>query len=169
MVAGGILMTLCYVFDNCDGEIARQKQQSSMFGEKYDTFVDWVVHAAFFAALGVAVTRETGNVIWLWLGVAAAAGGSINYLISLVTDYRAAHTAEPNQTLDKQSPSYDQPEGWNQWLVFIFRELFRADFCFVALILGLMDAMWLLLPAGALGAQIYWLILFTKSARNFHV
>ena len=169
IVMAGVLMTLCYVFDNCDGEIARIKQQSSGFGEKYDTFVDWMVHAAFFAALGVAVERETGDAIWFWLGIAAAAGGTVNYLISLIHERGDAFRDESRESMSQDRATYEYPENWKQQLVFIFRELFRADFCFVVLILALFDVMWLLLPAAALGAQVYWLVRFTKSARNFHV
>ena len=170
LIAGG-LMILCYVFDNCDGEIARIKQQGSRFGERYDTFVDWVVHAVFFAALGAGVERETGHAIWWWLGAVAAAGGSINYLISLLRDYRSSRRdSRPATDAETQEhPRYDHPHGLKQWALFVFRELFRADFCFIVLLLALFDAMWLLLPAGAVGAQVYWLVSFSKSTGNFHV
>ena len=72
-------MILCYVLDNCDGEIARLKNLSSSIGEKFDTFVDWVVHAAFFAALGFGVAGQNQNKIWLWLGLIGTAGATINY------------------------------------------------------------------------------------------
>ena len=60
-LASGILMVLCYVLDNCDGELARRKGMSSRFGMQLDTFSDWLVHTAFFAALGeghAALTSE---------------------------------------------------------------------------------------------------------------
>ena len=168
----GLLMILSYVLDNCDGEIARIKGQGSVLGEKYDTFVDWVVHAVFFAALGAGVQRETGAELWWWLGVAAGAGGSINYLLSLWRDHHSSHR-DTKPVTESETPrsqaAYDRPQGFKQWALFIFRELFRADFCFIVLLLALLDAMWLLLPVGALGAQIYWLVLFSKSVRNFHV
>ena len=80
---GSLLFLVAYVLDNCDGEVARHKNLTSEFGEKYDTFVDWIVHACFFAALGFAVSQDTGRDLWLWLGLAGSAGGTINYCISV--------------------------------------------------------------------------------------
>ena len=37
--AAGVLFVVTYVLDNCDGEIARLKDQCSTF----DTLVDWIV------------------------------------------------------------------------------------------------------------------------------
>lgn len=51
---GGVLPFVACALDNCDGEIARLKNQATRFGERFDSFTDWVVHATFFAALGVA-------------------------------------------------------------------------------------------------------------------
>ena len=90
LLASAVLLVLSYVFDNCDGEIAHIKNQRSEFGAKFDSFVDWIVHALFFAALGAGVFRETGNALWLWLGIAGAAGGTINYLAVLIIESRSA-------------------------------------------------------------------------------
>ena len=60
-VAGAALLVIDYVLDNCDGEIARLKNQCSEFGMRFDSFVDWIVHAVFFAALGIGVAGTTGE------------------------------------------------------------------------------------------------------------
>ena len=161
-LAGGLLLVACYVLDNCDGEVARAKDQCTTFGEKYDSFVDWVVHAVFFAALGLGVARETGNDLWLWLGLIAAAGSTINYMVGIFLDIRSP--LEPEAIA-----SPPMPKGPKQWLVFIFRELTRADFCFIVLFLALFGANWLLLPAAALGAHVYWVTIFIRGAREYHV
>jgi len=57
-IAAGVLFVVTYILDNCDGEIARIKDQCSNFGMHFDTFVDWVVHTAFFAALGYGVSER---------------------------------------------------------------------------------------------------------------
>ena len=56
-----------------------------------------------------------------------------------------------------------------EWGVFVFRELFRADFCFIVLALTLVDLTWLLLPAGAVGSQVYWATQLVEGADEFHV
>ncbi len=163
MIGGGAMLVVCYVLDNCDGEIATLKNQATRFGGHYDTFVDWVVHAAFFAALGIGVGRATENELWLWMGWIAAAGGTVNYLLGLYLDAREASAGAGPVAVQHR------PEGVKDWLVLIFRELFRADFCFIVLVLAVFDLTWLLLPAGAIGAQIYWLTRFVAGAGDYHV
>ncbi|MBT5959763.1 MAG: CDP-alcohol phosphatidyltransferase family protein, partial [Nitrospina sp.] len=38
ILLGAFLFLICYVLDNCDGEIARIKDMRSIFGMRYDTF-----------------------------------------------------------------------------------------------------------------------------------
>lgn len=162
-LAGSLLLIATYVLDNCDGEVARTKNQCSEFGRRFDTFVDWVVHATFFLGLGYGVAAQSQSDIWAWLGYVAAFGSTINYLVGLYFD----KVDVKDQTAAKEPPH--QPQGWLEWTVFIFRELSRADFCFLVLLLAMMDGAWLLLPAGAIGAQVYWGMQFLSFARRFHV
>ena len=78
-LVGAFLFSLSYLLDNCDGEVARAKNQSSKFGDRFDTFVDWIVHACFFSAVGFQVMETTGEAFWLWLGFVSSLGCSINY------------------------------------------------------------------------------------------
>ncbi len=170
-VVGGLLLVVCYVLDNCDGEIARIKNQSSEFGMYFDTFVDWIVHAAFFAALGHGVGAASGESVWVWFGWSAAAGGTLNYLISLYMDARDCHRAGADYDVTGLTAAVEArlPETWREWFLYGFRELSRADFCFIALALALFDVAWVLVPLGAIGAQVYWLAQFVRGAREFHV
>ncbi len=52
--------------------------------------------------------------------------------------------------------------------MFIFRELTRADFWLIVLALSIFDVTWVLLPAGAIGAQVYWATQFFGCAREFY-
>ncbi|MBL4689893.1 MAG: CDP-alcohol phosphatidyltransferase family protein [Rhodospirillales bacterium] len=176
---GAGLFFLCYVLDNSDGEVARIKKQESEFGDKFDTLVDWLVHATFFAALGYGVEHETGNVLWLWLGWCGALGSSINYFIGLVMDARFRgqireenEEAGADQVSDQGGTGGDNHpslENWQQWTIFAFRELSRADFCFIVLALAVFDATWILLPTAAVGAHAYWATQFIRGARDHHV
>lgn len=170
-VVGGLLMVLTYILDNCDGEIARIKDQCSAFGMRFDSFVDWVVHATFFAALGVGVSASTGEVLWAWLGWIAAVGSTINYGIGFLLEYRDRRKGKgmDDPTGRNAAVAARLPETWIEWLTFAFRELSRADFCFIILGLAVFDVTWVLLPAGAIGAQVYWATQFIRSAREFHV
>lgn len=159
-IAGAIMLVVYYVLDNCDGEIAVLKNQCTAFGHYFDSVVDWVVHAAFFAALGIGVQRATGNELWLWLGLIAAAGATVNYFLCLCLELYRPGT-------DQAGAAPPRPDGMKEWLVYTFRELFRGDFCFIVLVLAVFDAAWLLLPAGAVGAQVYWLTRLVGRAGEF--
>ncbi len=159
---GALLFVICYILDNCDGEIARNKRMSSIFGKYYDTFVDWVIHTALFLGLGFGNYRSGEDILWLWLGIFAGIGASINYFIGLFDK-----EMDGNNLYSNYLPSNQLSQG--EILLLIFRELSRADFCFILLILTLIECEWLLLPAAAIGAQIYWVTRFTSSAKKFHV
>ena len=161
-VAGAVLLVAYAMLDNADGEIARLKDQCSAFGDQFDTFGDWIVHTAFFAALGLGTSRAFGHDAWLWLGLAAAAGATINYGVKLV---REAH-ARRRGRIDVD-PVSSAPRAAGQAAVFetrrarwkyAFRVLVRTDFCLIVLALSMVDATWVLLPAAAVGAQIYWAV-----------
>ena len=163
---GALFLLAAYIFDNCDGEIARLKNQSSEFGRRFDTLADWLVQLVFFSALGVGVYRASGETLWLWLGAAAAVGLTINTVVGLIIE-RRRRTAEWDVPAAEHGR---QPEGAKEWAVFVFRELFRADFCFIVLALALFDLTWLLLPAAAaVGSQVYWATQLVEGADEFHV
>ncbi len=160
-LTGALFFIACYVLDNCDGEIARFKDMETRFGHFFDTFSDWLVHAVLFVALGYGAYAMRENSIWLWLGVAAATGATINYLICLVSDIRNGDGRTP---ADPRPPS-----GWKENLIYVFRELMRADFCFILFVFALSGATWVLLPLAAAGAQAYWLARFYEGADKFRV
>ena len=162
ILKGAFLFLLCYVLDNLDGEVARAKDQCTDFGYTYDTFVDWLVHTLFFVALGYGCAAKSGETFWIWLGVSGALGGTINYLIGLLES-----PSSEVETVEEKEPN--TPNGHAQWIAFVLRELFRADFCFIVLILAIVGSTSILLPLAALGAQIYWMTRFIKGVRDFHV
>ncbi|MBT6275243.1 MAG: CDP-alcohol phosphatidyltransferase family protein [Chromatiales bacterium] len=63
-IAGGLAFSLCYVLDNCDGELARLTNASTRFGIAFDTTVDWLVHTALFLGIGYGATVSSGNEWW---------------------------------------------------------------------------------------------------------
>ena len=172
-IAGGVLFVVSYVLDNCDGEVARIKNMQSRFGKNLDDVADWLIHAALFMALGWAAERAFAEVLWFWLGVAAAASCTINYaVVRLLDRMRGAGKDADDATpaSDNGGPVYSPPpKAPKDLFVYVFREIFRADFCFILLALSAFDLAWVLLPLGAVGAQVYWLTVFIKGARNYHV
>jgi phosphatidylglycerophosphate synthase len=164
LLIGAFFLLGCYVLDNCDGEVARLKNMCSHFGMRFDTFVDWAVHAVFFICLGWGATLTTGQNWWLWTGIATAVGGTINYGLELYQNRTKPHSTElPAEETMKKDDDTDMDR-------FVFNaRLVRSDFCFIVLFFSMGDVLWYLLPPAALGAQAYWCLQFTRSARRWHV
>ena len=166
-VLGALLLVVSYVLDNCDGEVARLKRMSSRFGARLDDFGDWLVHTVLFLAMGIAASRARMDSIWLWFGVAAGVGGTINYLASMLPAATGGDAISETATGAAETSAL--PATPLEWTAFIFRELMRADFCFIVLLMALFDSLWWLLPAAAIGAQVYWMLRMVRAASRFHV
>ena len=163
---GGVCLVICYILDNCDGEVARRKGLASPWGALFDSASDGIVHILLFAALAIGADKGAAHSWWLWLGGAAALGTLVNSVISLRQEARIVFADSPGPD------SIDSPQplaGVRDWFLYVFRELCRADFCFLLLLLAAFDIAWVLLPAAAIGAQVYWLTGLSQAARQFHV
>ena len=162
-----MVMVASYTFDNCDGEVARIKKMSSEFGAKLDDMSDWMVDASFFVALGYGTAQVNGQQFWLWLGLAAAAGAFIDYIVDLI--YEAKKSKAPDAiSREEQASEPKQPEDALDWIIYIFHKLSRADFCIIVLGLAMFNVTWILLPFAAIGAQAYWITDLFERARGYH-
>jgi phosphatidylglycerophosphate synthase len=162
-----VMLIASYTFDNCDGEIARLKGLSSEWGAQFDDLADWLVDGAFFAGLGFGVATARGDMLWLWLGLAASAGATIDYVVDLV--FHAKAKRNPDAMSREETAKGDRkPEDFVDWLIYIFHKLSRADFCVIVLLLVVFDVVWVLLPLGAIGAQAYWVTDLFQRARGWH-
>jgi phosphatidylglycerophosphate synthase len=164
ILIGAFLFLICYILDNCDGEIAQIKDMRSLFGMRYDTFVDWLVHTVFFICLGWGALNVTGQSLWLWSGIAASCGGTINYAIEIYQNRTKPHSTQ--LTEEENAPKNDDTKMDR---VVLNARIIRCDFCFIVLPLSLANVLWYLLLPAALGAQAYWCLQFTRSARRWHV
>ena len=163
ILIGTFLFLICYILDNCDGEIARIKDMRSILGMRYDTFVDWIVHAVFFICLGWGATSVTGKEFWLWAGMLATSGGSVNYGLELYQNRTKPHSSQ----LTAEETAIKEDDSKMDRFVLNARVI-RSDFCFIVLALSLGEVLWYILPPAAIGAQAYWGLQFTKSARRWH-
>ena len=166
-ILGGFLLIFCYTLDNCDGEIARIKNLSSNLGAKFDDIADWLVDSAFFVGLGYGVYTASSEKIWLWLGLAATFGATIDYFIDLFFHYKENQKLNINNR-EQIAKVVRKPEDLIDWMIFIFHKLSRADFCIIVFGLSLIDLTWVLLPLGAIGAQFYWITDLFQRSRGWH-
>ncbi|MBM2829679.1 MAG: hypothetical protein HW411_469 [Gammaproteobacteria bacterium] len=166
-VIGSLLLVVSYTLDNCDGEVARIKGLSSELGARLDDIVDSIVDTSFFVALGYGTAHVSGQQIWLWLGLAAALGAIIDYLVEQIKETRLKGKAEV-KSREELAIDPKQPENILDWLIYIFHELSRADFCLIVLLLAVFNVTWVLLPLAAVGAQIFWITDLFDRARGYH-
>ena len=126
--------------------------------------MDWLVDGVFFAALGYGTWMATDQMVWLWLGIAAIVGATIDFCVDLVLDARAA--SDPAQkTREQIAADIQRSKRRVDWLIYVYHTLSRTAFCFVVFLLALVDLTWILLPLGAIGAQAYWNTDLFKRAR----
>ena len=166
-IIGALWLIGCYTLDNCDGEIARLKSMSSKWGAIFDDFTDWLVDSSFFVSLGFGTWQKTGELIWFWLGLAASIGSTIDYIIDVVLYSQAKNKTKSNIRV-QEANNIRKPEDTIDWVIYIFHKLTRADFCLIVFGLALFDILSILLPLGAVGAQIYWITDLFKRARGWH-
>jgi len=84
-LSGAGLLLLSIWTDGVDGEVARIKFMETTMGGKLDIFCDNVVHMAVFFAIGRGLFHATGQVIFLYLGLLAALGSLISFLMLRAT------------------------------------------------------------------------------------
>jgi hypothetical protein len=71
-VTGSAILVLSVILDGCDGEIARLKFLESDFGRKLDFFLDNVVNTAAIFAAGTGYFLQSGESLYLYLGLYTA-------------------------------------------------------------------------------------------------
>lgn len=73
LVIGTIILNFSYIVDCMDGELARYKKISSIFGAWLDSVCDMIVEFAVLAGLTLGLYFKTGNYIILIIGFFAVA------------------------------------------------------------------------------------------------
>ena len=143
VVLGAAGFLLANVLDECDGKVARQTGTSSRFGALLDTWADFIVHAAFFLGLGIGMARRFPLGPWRMLGILAAAGN----LLSFVLDVRGLSDAQPKGPAAALAP--DRFSWITEW--------FRIDFSVLVLASALLGRTGWILWAGAIGVFLVWI------------
>jgi CDP-L-myo-inositol myo-inositolphosphotransferase len=95
LALGALLVQLQSILDGCDGELARLKFQSSRMGEWLDNVLDDHVNLGYGLALGLATAALSGQRIYAWLGIAAAAGWTVYNAVVYAQLALVHHTGNP--------------------------------------------------------------------------
>lgn len=166
---GALLLVVSYVLDSVDGELARIRETTSRFGDRLAEVGGWLVHATLFIAFGMVAKERTGNALWLIFAYAAAAGATANLVVALLLKGDPVVPASTTDAARTVGPAELWTDvSWKDRAVFVLRELMHQDFCFLVVVLAVVDRAWILLPALAVGAQVYWLAGLYRRAVSFH-
>lgn len=142
-VLGAGLVQIQSVLDGCDGELARLRYLSSNFGAWFDTVVDDLIGVLWVSALGIGVSRMTGQSFWMIAGISA----SVLYTIALGLVYTTLIVNKAKSHSDfvywfdeGRDPHTDYPDKRkiSTWLTYIVRRDFYVLFFFVMAVVGAM-------------------------------
>jgi phosphatidylglycerophosphate synthase len=155
-VSGSVILVLSIIFDGCDGEIARLKFLESEFGRKLDFFLDNVVNTAAIFAAGAGYYRQSGESLYLYLGLytAALAAAAVWPVYSLFFQ-------------EKQKPADAVREGKADAFS-VGEELQGRDFAYLILFLALIGrAHWfsLIASVGLTAFLVFMMFLLVKRQR----
>jgi len=149
MIWGALAFLAANLLDECDGSVARATGTSSGFGSWFDTLAGCLVHAMFFASLGVGLSRQSSEGLWGVLGLLAALG---------VVIATAAYVAEQGIFRGESGWRHpDPPRGSPPDRMERLRGALRTDFSLVVLAAILAGAVKWLLWGGLLGAFLFWI------------
>jgi archaetidylinositol phosphate synthase len=73
MVLGGVVFLFSMLLDRADGELARQTDQMSLIGHRYDLAADGIASVATFVGLGIGLAHTDGRSAF-WFGALAGLG-----------------------------------------------------------------------------------------------
>lgn len=150
-VAGAVLFQACYVVDNWDGEVARAKGMSSVWGGWYDVVTDAVIQTMLPLAFAVELHRR-GMPAWIMtVGGIAAAGMALGYAVTLWAKQRGFGPAIYGD------PSRGQVVAGDSGLRRRLRaNLTHENFSLLIATVLLVDLRLAFLLAMAVGSQVFW-------------
>jgi phosphatidylglycerophosphate synthase len=149
MIWGALGFLAAHLLDECDGSVARATGTSSGFGSWFDTLVGCVVHAIFFASIGLGLSRQSSERLWAVLGMLAALG---------VVIATVAYVAEQGFSRGKSGWRHPDPPrparpARMEWL----KGALRTDFSLVVLVAVMAGVLRWLLWGGLMGAFLFWI------------
>ncbi|OGX28451.1 MAG: hypothetical protein A3F87_03010 [Omnitrophica WOR_2 bacterium RIFCSPLOWO2_12_FULL_51_24] len=153
-IVGAFLFEAFYILDNCDGEVARARGLSSEFGSWMDTLVDCFIHVLAFIGIGIGASRIAENPLMIFVGIAAGMGTFLSTFVAMLQktrNYGLAIHGMPKA-----------PAGAEKKITAIDRLidiLSVGDFSLVLLLFAIFNKMELLLWLGAIGANLFCIIL----------
>jgi phosphatidylglycerophosphate synthase len=161
-VEGSLVFLLTSILDGCDGEIARAKKMTSKLGGWLDLWGDNVVHVAIFYGLGRGLFKDTGNSVYISLGLAAVCGTVISAALASLQTWRKGRSSFTSVAGDRESA--EEGPAWRRRLIALSDALARRDFVYGVVALSLIHRLNWFLWACAIGSVVYACVLGVLSA-----
>lgn len=159
-IIGALLAFVSSWIDHIDGGIARIKSKESAFGAHFDTFCDHIFYFSLAIGLTVGLYRETDNLFYIGLGIAALFG----VVISLVTTtyHRRISSADASLYAAETHKRLDENAGnpiirLGRTTYFVARRPALPYYLFVFTVLDLLPV---ILFMTALGTNLFWMFHF---------
>ncbi len=143
---GAVLLWSGCVLDGCDGEVARLKLLASTAGARFDQTADNLVHLATFVAVVVHVHRIHPEFDMLTPGLLLGAGVVLS--MALVWWLILRRPDEGRRRLDR-----------------ILERIASRDYVYLIVILAALQRLEWFVWAAALGANLFWVIVWSASGR----
>jgi phosphatidylglycerophosphate synthase/uncharacterized membrane protein YbhN (UPF0104 family) len=159
MLTGAVLSWLASVLDGCDGEVARLKLQESDFGCWLETICDYLYYLFVFAGMTIGLARTSGTRGYLvWGGVLVF--GAIASILTTGLQRHRLTSGRPEQYLGLWHKEADNRSS--NFFLFLGRHtefiIRRCFLPYIFLLFALFHIMNWLLIAGAVGANLVWII-----------
>jgi hypothetical protein len=103
-VLGLFFINLWYLFDHCDGEVARYTKASSPTGFYFDTIVNFIIEPWIFFAIGLGLAEEGYNLAET-LGALSAFGALMLMIVPVCEDAIILHLHKKRQPLADEKPA----------------------------------------------------------------
>ncbi|HEX9371720.1 MAG TPA: CDP-alcohol phosphatidyltransferase family protein [Roseiflexaceae bacterium] len=137
-IVGTLLIWLSVIFDFCDGEVARFRQESSWFGDYFEETVHAVLVIAMYCGISLGVWRGAPSTPYPFGAALLAAGFTLvvrndkNLLLKSLFQYYGI------EKMQRIAPSFTLSEfavtrNMNRWLYLIDIAIFDFGFYFVTL------------------------------------
>ncbi len=160
-VTGALLFLLSTILDGCDGEIARLKFLESRYGGWLDLLCDNLIHIALFMGIGLGLYREYQEGLYIALGGIATIGVIASVFIVSYGVLRRKKGAGPlfiSVVEEREAPKL---KPFFRFLAKVADLLGRRDFSYILVLLTLLGKVEWFLWAGALGTNLYFLLLLS--------
>ncbi len=157
-LAGALLFQLYYLLDNCDGEIARLKNQQSVFGGWFDTSTDTVVHTSLYFWLAVWIKKYHPELTAVAL--LALAGILFCYGLSLLARSRGFTLALNPGGRESSAVPFSMRHQ-------LRLNLDNENFSLLLLAVILLNSKILFLFATAVGANFFWVKFLVSHKKKF--